>query len=849
MLIRVRGGEDGTKLKEYLETGRKQGREFERDELDERVILSGDLELTESVINGMDKRGEKYLHITLAFREDEISREALQNITDEFKEFAFSAYQDDEFNFYAEAHLPKIKSYHNKKTGELVERKPHIHLVIPEQNLLNGQNMNPFGLVKNQEQWLEAFQEHINAKYGLASPKDHERIEITTESEIISRHKGDVFQGRGHELKNAILDAVIKDNVNDWDKFKELVSDFGEVKERRKGEYLNVKPEGAQRGTNLKDRVFSRDFIELSTADKLKKMAEYRQSREQDGGYCSPGRPRPTPEQIKERLSEWHDIRAKEVRYINSGNRKLFAEFKEANQERRREILAEREQRFNAKWRTASHEQPGQHRAAFADLNNDLRTASRYIESASRVDGGVEQAAGGIANRRIRRAVSAAIQRFNGNQAEAGQQREQQREQPARRQSDSVTSQRRRDLAEQRQQQTGQQGEMVQIKRELDAARLLAATSQSHGVQPERYEITKGKDGSDRIKCGTRNLNVSDFLTKELNLPWQQAREILRDTYAEQQEQEPQKQHRARPRAELWAEYRDHWKPAFIEAKQAAWDQHIKQAKERRSDLKHEWYTRKNRIEGDRGLTRAQRRAALSVARMEKALADKTLSEQIKGEQQALKDRYHKPAAEQFRQFLTEKAQQGDQAALLELRRQADRPSQAEPGTPTVEGQQQEQAAPIMRRLSYQVDRRGDVHYSDDRGRRLFTDAGREVRTYQTKPQELETALRLAVQKFGPKLTVNGTDEYKKAVLDVVAASGMRVIFADPAMEQARQQREQAARRVQQFDQERNQAARKATQEREQQRQKEREEQQQEKEREQRRSRSKDKNRDYGNGL
>lgn len=847
MLIRVRGGESG--IKEYLEKGQKQGRDFDRDTLDERVILSGDLELTDSVINGMSKKGEKYLHITLSFREDEISRETLQNITDEFKEFAFSAYQDDEFNFYAEAHLPKIKSYHNKKTGEAVERKPHIHLVIPEQNLLNGQNMNPFGLVKNQEQWLEAFQEHINAKYGLASPKDHERIEITTESEIISRHKGDVFQGRGHELKNAILDAIIKDNVNDWDSFKELVSDFGEVKERRKGEYLNIKPEGAQRGTNLKDRVFSREFIELSTADKLKKISEYRQNREQDGGYCSQGRPRPTPEQIKERLSEWHDIRAKEVRYINSGNRKLFAEFKEANQERRREILADREQRFNAKWRTADYEQPGQHRAAFADLNNDLRTAGRHIESASRVDGGVEQAAGGIANRRTRRAVSAAIQRLNGNQTEIGQQREQRPERAARRQSDSVASQYRRDLAEQRQQQTGQQGEMVQIKRELDAARLLAATSQSHGVQPERYEITQGKDGSDRIKCGTRNLNVSDFLTKELNLPWQQAREILRDTYAEQQAQEPQKQHRARPRAELWAEYRDHWKPAQREAKGEAWEQQKERDKQRRGELRQQWYTRKNRIEGDKGLTRAQRRAALSVARMEKALADKALSEQIKDERQALKERFNKPPAEQFREFLTEKAQQGDQAALLELRRQADRPSQAEPGTPTVEGQQQEQAAPIMRRLSYQVDRRGDVHYSDDRGRRLFTDAGREVRTYQTKPQELETALRLAVQKFGPKLTVNGTDEYKKAVLDVVAASGMRVTFADPAMEQARQQREQAARRVQQFDQERNQAARKAAQEREQQRQKEREEQQQEKEREQRRSRSKDKNRDYGNGL
>ncbi|HDZ7973562.1 TPA: MobB relaxase/mobilization protein, partial [Escherichia coli] len=108
MLIRVRGGDAG--IKEYLENGQKDGRDYSRDELDERVILSGDLELTDAVINNMDKTGERYLHITLAFKEDEISREKLQEITDEFKKFAMTAYEGDEYNFYAEAHLPKLKT-------------------------------------------------------------------------------------------------------------------------------------------------------------------------------------------------------------------------------------------------------------------------------------------------------------------------------------------------------------------------------------------------------------------------------------------------------------------------------------------------------------------------------------------------------------------------------------------------------------------------------------------------------------------------------------------------------------------------------------------------------------------
>ena len=164
MLIRVRGSKAG--IRKYLEDGRKDGRDHGRSELDERVVLAGDLALTDAIINSMDKQGERYLHITLAFKEDEISRENLQAITDDFQKFSMSAYEADEYCFYAEAHLPRLKSYTNQQTGEFIERKPHIHIVIPEYNLLSQQNLNPFGKVDQQTKFLEAFQEHINAKYG-----------------------------------------------------------------------------------------------------------------------------------------------------------------------------------------------------------------------------------------------------------------------------------------------------------------------------------------------------------------------------------------------------------------------------------------------------------------------------------------------------------------------------------------------------------------------------------------------------------------------------------------------------------------------------------------------------------
>lgn len=269
MLIRVRGNNDG--VKEYLEKGQKHDREFGRDEMDERVILAGDLDVTDALIQTIATDAERYLHITLAFKEDELSREVLADITRDFEAFMFTAYRPDEYNFYAEAHVPRLKSYADRKSGELVERKVHIHIVVPSLNRLTGRRLDPFGKVEQQTRFLEAFQEHVNAKYGLASPRDNRRVAFTDASEMISRYKGDAFDGSNRELRSSILDALLARDITRYEDFRSLLTEFGEVRTRNAGrgsEYENVKPPGAAKGVNLKEYVFSREFVELSAEGK-----------------------------------------------------------------------------------------------------------------------------------------------------------------------------------------------------------------------------------------------------------------------------------------------------------------------------------------------------------------------------------------------------------------------------------------------------------------------------------------------------------------------------------------------------------------------------------------------------
>ncbi len=591
MLIRISGGTEG--IKKYLEEGQKQGRGFSRDELDERLVLAGDLDVTDAVIRSMEGEGERYLHITLAFKEDEVDRETLAAVVQDFERFAFSAFGKDEYSFYAEAHLPKIKSYNNARTGEFVERKPHIHIVVPKVNLLSAMHLNPFGVVQQNERFIDAFQEYVNNKYGLASPKDNRRLEFTGESEVISRYKGDVFSGGNQELKKEILDRLLAGEIERYDAFKEMLAGLGETRVRNGGrgnEYLNIKPAGSRKGVNLKEYVFSREFVELPGEEKRKRLAA-----EVQRVYEVAGQARRSPEVIEVALRQWHEVRAREVKYLNSGNRKAWQEYREADEDGRRRLLAEKEVKFYAKHR---QEQPhGQEQGDGGRAARDVGRVGR--EFGFKRAPGAERAigAGGTKGRghrqrdlgptpqgtapeslnRVRSLSSVGVVGFAHRSevllprhaadhlVDEGAERAHPLRRPVAgqrglngtgRQADSVVSQVARDHQE-RKQARGAEGqtEFQEIKQHLDARRLLVELSQSHGVIPEKYEVTKAKDGGDRIRCGTRNLNVADFLTKELNLPWLDAAGVLRAAYARQRGQEPVQEAKREPRRSLWAEF------------------------------------------------------------------------------------------------------------------------------------------------------------------------------------------------------------------------------------------------------------------------------------------------------
>lgn len=325
MLIRASGYNDGAK--EYLEEGQKAGRSLSRDELDERVILYGDLDLTEMIYQSIPNNGQdRYLTFTMSFREDEISSDMLFDIADEFRQFMMYAYRSDEYNFYAEAHIPKIKTIEDKRTGELVDRKPHIHVIIPRKNLLSGKEANPIGVYEYNVKYFEAFQEYINQKYELSSPREHVRIDPQNAASVLSRYKGDDFYGKNREFKQSLVKQIINEGVATRAEFYQLVAGHGETRIRNEGkpnEYVAVKLAGDAKFTNLKETIFQDDFIVH------RKLAK----------------PPLESHLIQQRLTAWPK-RAKELKYVYKEGQTFREQYKAASPEEQILILQKAEQNF-----------------------------------------------------------------------------------------------------------------------------------------------------------------------------------------------------------------------------------------------------------------------------------------------------------------------------------------------------------------------------------------------------------------------------------------------------------------------------------------------------------------------
>jgi hypothetical protein len=267
----------------------------------------------------------------------------------------------------------------------------------------------------------------------------------------------------------------------------------------------------------------------------------------------------------------------------------------------------------------------------------------------------------------------------------------------------------------------------------------------------------------------------------------------------DQTERDAKRDERAAERRALRDQYKaftEEWKAARAPARSAMYEQQ----KQRRQALVEAHKEHRQAIRTS-GMSAAEKKAAYSVAAFESAVRRADLAETINAERAA----FRKQRAPSFRDWTADRAQEGNEAAMRQLRGWAyqDKRTAKAMERMDTEGERgahlagpsqaaQDPAKPyrITDRVSWEVDRKtGAVHYKLDE-REAFRDSGRRIDFTRRGAQDkdtIEAGLLLAREKFaGQALTVNGSEDFRERVLQTAIERGLDVRFADPALEQRR---------------------------------------------------------------
>lgn len=803
MIIRSGGGNSG--IAEYLEKGAKYGRHYSRDELDNRIIIDGDLDITDKIYNGITDRGqERYLHITLSFNEPDITVEKIQAAYEDYKSLLLQSYSEDEINTYAEIHWPKTQQILDRTTGQMHDRHPHVHMVIPKTNLLTGGYTNPLGMYERNLNSWEAIQEKVNKDHGLSSPALSPRVSIENYKSVLDRHKTSEFKTRSAAgaAKKDIFSSVQDGNIKTWDEYKSIVSQYGEVKIRNEGkpnEYLAVKLPEYKRFTNLNNPIFSKQFIENREIPHTQ-LTDY---------------------QIKNRLEQWADI-SKEIKYIDDSSAKTKKHYRELSDEDKSIFLLSKEASFYAKHqvpepkpKTAalrqSYPKLGRESAANQRSLHDMPTLALVHSESGR------RQSNSRAELLLPSDASASLRVVEADN-DAGLQRPIHSSTRARlvakEQIKSLSGQIVFNIEESAIIETANDLELFkEIRLNLDPAIVLAYAQANHLINPEKHETYKAKDGSARINFGKYNYNVSDFFTKGLGLEWAETEVILKSLYEAQSlgvKPEPVSNKTI--------------KECLIDFEQTVYSVKIEEYKKARNsidkdkslsskEINNRFFTENKRINALTYITRHEKELLKSINTFEKLVAEENLKAISFGNNESL-NAIKYPFSDHFEKYLNQQKVL-DMSLINQLKEKYAKPKENENQLENsisgkgfdfvLDGREASRRAKLTTELAESGRPNTEYGYSFKELRpqqekdhiAFFKGSEKLFETHSNKTSivgkpdfdKVATALAYSMQRYGNPLDINGTHEFKEQLIEVAARNGLKVEFTDPALNDALKER------------------------------------------------------------
>ena len=206
-------------------------------------VLQGDPEITMQLAESLDFK-HKYTVGVLSFEETDLDDHTKQEIMAEFEKSLLCGLEQDQYNICWIEHRDKDRL--------------ELNFVIPKVELSTGKAMNPYYDPADRKR-VNAFKDHINAKYDLTDPNDPANRQPHTPNMRLPQEKKQLQEA----ITGYLMNEIAQGRVNDRQGIQNaLENDLGLSVARITPTSISIKDPTDEKGRNirLKGEIYANTF-------------------------------------------------------------------------------------------------------------------------------------------------------------------------------------------------------------------------------------------------------------------------------------------------------------------------------------------------------------------------------------------------------------------------------------------------------------------------------------------------------------------------------------------------------------------------------------------------------------
>ena len=228
------------------------------------------------------------------------------------------------------------------------------------------------------------------------------------------------------------------------------------------------------------------------------------------------------------------------------------------------------------------------------------------------------------------------------------------------------------------------------------------------------------------------------------------------------------------------------WFKNYKQDRNAAIELSTYEYKDARQAIMDKYNANLTAIRANDKLTYHRKQQELALNKSQKIFDLDALQKARDKEMHSIRENYNTEMQSAYRKFLASQAMDGDEIALEELRRLRIKYDPGQDNTNSMKCV--DRFTEFRLNITHEIDEHGVINYKLN-DKVIIKDSGKRIDVLDHSADNIKLSLDLAIQKFGSRINLNGTEEFRKKIVDEAIKNNYRIEFLDEFSKQYHQSR------------------------------------------------------------